>query len=106
MLIGFVLSSFLLHAQKNYAVMVTDSKTGNTIAGAAIKIMSTGKIINTSQSGNVVLQVSPDDSLLVTATGYKDRRLNMAGQFTALSIILDPLSNKEKIFSKTKKRKH
>jgi hypothetical protein len=104
-----MISSFLLHAQKNYAVMVTDSKTGKPIAGAAVKIMSTGKIINTSQSGNVVLLVSPDDSLQVSAKGYKDRKLNMAGQFTALSIILDALSGKDKITSipkKKKQRKH
>lgn len=105
-LIGLVLGSFLLHAQKNYAVMITDSKTGNPVAGAAIKIMSTGKIINTSQSGNVVLLVSPDDSLQISAKGYKDRKIQMAGQFVALTIILDTVSNKDKIVPKPKKRKH
>lgn len=105
-LIGLVLSSFLLHAQKNYAVMVTDSKTGNPVVGAAIKIMSTGHIINTSQSGNVVLLVLPDDSLQVTAKGYKDRKLLMAGQFIALSIILDPVPNQNKIITKPKKKLH
>lgn len=105
MLIGFMLGSFLLHAQKNYAVMVTDSKTGNAIAGAAIKIMSTGKITNTSESGNVVMLISPEDSLLITAKGYKDRKLQMAGQFIALSIILDQILVKDKIATKPKKKK-
>lgn len=106
MLIGFVLSSFLLHAQKNYAVMVTDSKTGNAIAGASVKIMSTGKVMATSESGNGVILVSADDSLLITCKGYKDRKLQMAGQFLALSIILDPIQNKNKITPKAKKKKH
>jgi hypothetical protein len=104
-LIGFVLSSFLLHAQKNYAVMVTDSKTGNAISGASIKIMSTGKVTATSESGNVVMLISPADSLQITAKGYKNRKLNMAGQFIALSIILDPVPEKDKIIPKPKKKK-
>ena len=105
MSIGFILSSFLLHAQKNYAVMVTDSKTGNAISGVSIKIMSTGKVTATSESGNVVMLISPDDSLLITSKGYKDRKLQMAGQFIALSIILDPVPEKDKIIPKPKKKK-
>jgi hypothetical protein len=100
-----MISSFLLYAQKNYAVMVTDSKTGNAIAGASIKIMSTGKIINTSENGNVVLLVSPDDSLQITAKGYKNRKLQMKGQFIALSIILDPIPVKDKVGPKPKKKR-
>lgn len=105
MFIGLMLSSFLLHAQKNYAVGVTDSKTGNAIVGASIKILSSGKISTTSESGNVVMLISPDDSLLITARGYKDRKLNMAGQFIALSIILDPVPVENKIAAKRKKKK-
>jgi hypothetical protein len=105
-LIGLVLGSFLLYAQKNYAVMITDSKTGNAITGASIKIMSTGITITTSQSGNAVILVTPEDSLQITAKGYKDRKLLMAGQFTALSIILDRVPVKDKIAPKLKKRKH
>ena len=106
LLTGLLLGSVLLHAQKNYAVMVTDSKTGNPIVGASIKIMSTGKIMATSESGNVVMLISSEDSLLITAKGYKDRKLQMAGQFIALSIILDPVSDKDKITPKPKKKRH
>jgi hypothetical protein len=105
MLIGLILGTFLLHAQKNYAVGVIDSRNGNAIVGASIKIMSTGQISTTSESGNVVMLISPDDSLLITAKGYKDRRLQMAGQFIALSIILDPVPVKDKIATKPKKKK-
>ena len=99
-----LLGGFLLYAQKNYAVMVTDSKTGKAIAGASVKIMSTGEITNTSESGNVVMLISPNDSLLISCKGYKERKLQMAAQFIALSIILDPVSNKDKITSKAKKK--
>ena len=101
-----LLGSFLVHAQKNYAVMVTDSKTGNAIANAAVKILSTGKITKTSESGNAVMLIAADDSLHITAKGYKDRKLLMAGQFIALSIILDPVNGKEKIAPKPKKKRH
>ncbi len=106
LLLGLMLNSILLHAQKNYAVMVTDSKTGNPIAGASIKIMSTGKILSTSASGNVVMFISPDDSLRITAKGYKDRKLQMAGQFIALSIILDPVTGKDKIAPKPRRKRY
>jgi hypothetical protein len=105
LLVVLILSSFLLHAQKNYAVMVSDSKTGNAVAGASIKIMSTGKTIATSESGNAVILVSPDDSLQITAKGYKNRKLQMAGQFIALSIILDPVLSKEKIAPVPKRKR-
>lgn len=90
-LIGLMLSSCLLHAQRNYAVGVVDSRNGHPIVGASIKILSTGQISTTSQSGNVVMFISPEDSLLITAKGYKDRRMPMANQSIALSIILDPV---------------
>lgn len=100
-----MMSSVLLHAQKNYAVGVVDSRNGNPVVGASIKILSTGQISTTSESGNVVMLISPEDSLLITAKGYKDRRLQMKGQFVALSIILDPAPVKDKVAFKPKKKK-
>lgn len=105
LLIVLLLGNYLLHAQKNYAVGVVDSRDGKPIVGASIKIMSTGQVITTSESGNVVLFVSPEDSLLITAKGYKDRKLQMTGQFIALSIILDPVPSQGKTALKPKKKK-
>jgi hypothetical protein len=105
LVIFLLLSSVLLHAQKNYAVMVRDSKNGNPIVGASIKILSTGMISTTSESGNVVMLISPQDSLLITAKGYKNRRMQMANQFIALSIILDAVPDKDKATIKAKKKK-
>ncbi|MEO6252187.1 MAG: hypothetical protein ABIO79_02745 [Ferruginibacter sp.] len=89
MIIGLVLCSSLLHAQKNYAVMVTDAKTGTPIKGASIIIKSTGKIVPTSESGNVVIFASPDDSLQVKFKGYKDREIGLANQSVAISIEME-----------------
>jgi hypothetical protein len=103
--VGLFLNCFLLHAQKNYAVGVIDSRNGTAIAGASIKIMSSGAISTTSESGNVVMLINPEDSLFITAKGYKDRKLQMKGQFIALSIILDPAPVKDKAALKPKKKK-
>lgn len=104
-LVVLMMNCFLLHAQKNYAVGVVDSRDGKPIVGASIKIMSNGQISTTSESGNVVMLISPEDSLLITAKGYKDRKLLMKGQFIALSIILDPVPVKDKAALKPKKKK-
>jgi len=89
MLTGLMLGSFLLHAQTYYAVMVLESKAGNPISGATIKIKSTGETLATSKSGNVVIFASPDDSLHIQFKGYKDRKISLANQSQAISIVME-----------------
>jgi hypothetical protein len=103
MVIGLVLSSSLLHAQKNYAVMVTDSKTGNPIKGASVIIKSTGKSVPTSEFGNVVILALPEDSLQVKFKGYKDRQIGLAEQAIAISIEME-VKPKPPVASKPKKK--
>lgn len=87
-LIGLLLGSIFLHAQKNYAVMVTDAKTGNAIVGASILIKSTGKTVETSGSGNAVIAALPEDSLKISFKGYKDREISLLEQSVAISIVM------------------
>lgn len=101
---ALLLGCLLANAQRNYAVGILDSKTAKPVAGASIRILSSGKVSTTSESGNVVMFISPDDSLLVTARGYKARKMPMANQSISISIILDPLSP-EIVPSKSKKKK-
>ncbi|MEO6541972.1 MAG: hypothetical protein ABIN74_13300 [Ferruginibacter sp.] len=103
LVISLVMSVSLLHAQKNYAVMVTDAKTGIAIRGASIIIKSTGKIVPTSEFGNVVILASPDDSLLVKFKGYKDRQIGLAEQFIAISIEMEA-KPKPPVATKPKKK--
>jgi hypothetical protein len=104
MLIGLMLGSFLLHAQKYYAVMVLDSKAGEPISGASIKIKSTGKILTTSESGNAVIQALPTDSLQIQFKGYKERQIALADQSQAISIVM--VATPKVIASKPKKKRH
>lgn len=103
LLILLSLGAPALNAQKHYAIMVNDSKSPKPVVGASIKILSTGEVARTSESGNVVMLISPTDSLLVTAKGFKDRKVMMAGQFVALTIILDSLPPKPAVHTKPAK---
>jgi hypothetical protein len=103
MVIGMVLCSAALYAQQNYAVMVTDAKTGTPIKGASIIIKSTGKMVPTSEYGNVVVLASPDDSLQVKYKGYKDRQISLVNQSMAISIEMEA---KPKPVATKPKKKH
>jgi hypothetical protein len=84
--------------------MVLDSRNGNPIIGASIKIKSTGEILKTSQSGNVVVFASPNDSLQVQFKGYKDREISLVNQSQAISIVME--AQPKVVASKPKKKKH
>lgn len=103
-LAGLMLGCFCVQAQRNYAVGVVDSRNGKPVVGASITILSNGSISKTSESGNVVMFIAPEDSLMITAKGYKDRKLLMKNQSIALSIILDPVVT-EKAAVKPKQKK-
>lgn len=104
LMIGFVLGGYLLHAQTHYAVMILDSKAGEPIIGATIKIKSTGEILTTGQSGNAVIFASPTDSLQIQCKGYKDRAISLVNQSQAISIVM--VSAPKVAASKPKKKKH
>lgn len=104
MLTGLLISFVGIQAQKNYAVMVADSKNGKPIKGAAIKIKSTGATVNTGESGNMVIQALPDDSLHIQSKGYKDRAISMVNQGVAISILMEPEIIKAPVARKPKKR--
>jgi hypothetical protein len=99
-----VLGCGKLYAQTYYAVMVMDSRNGNPITGASIKIKPSGKVIITSESGNAVVFASSEDSLQVQSKGYKDRAISMQNQPLAISILMTPVP--KVVASKPKKKKH
>jgi TonB-dependent starch-binding outer membrane protein SusC len=103
MMIGLVLSGYMLHAQTYYAVGVLDSKAGEPIIGASIKIKSTGEVLTTGESGNVVVFASPTDSLLIQCKGYKDRAISLVNQSLAISIVM--VSTPKVVAAKPKKKK-
>jgi hypothetical protein len=104
MMIGLLLGGYMLHAQTYYAVGVRDSKNGDPITGASIKIKSTGEILKTSQSGNVVVLAPSSDSLHIQSKGYKDRAISLVNQAQSITILME--AKPKVIASKPKKKKH
>ena len=103
LLLGLVLSGFLSQAQKNYAVMVIDAKTGNPITTASIKIKSTGMVVPISLSGNALIVATAADTLQIHSKGYGDREIILAGQSSAISIVMQPKVDKKPVAAKAKK---
>ena len=103
-LICLVLGGYILHAQTYYAVMVLESKNGSPIIGASIKILSTGEIVTTSESGNVVVLASPSDSLQIQFKGYKDRKISLVNQSQAISIVME--AKPKVVTTNAKKKRH
>lgn len=83
LLLGLVLSNFLLqaqNAQKSYTVSVTDSKTGNPIPNASVKHKITGKGGSTSESGSLLMQAAPGDILEISCIGYATQKVTLSAQ--------------------------
>lgn len=76
--IALVLCSFLLHAQKNYAVKVVDSKTENALANARVKIKTDKKGGKTNEYGTMVIMGSPGEVLMVSAAGYITQEVTLS----------------------------
>ena len=89
LILSLLLSSFLLHAQKSYTVLVTDSKSGNPITDASVKVKSTGKGAATNASGTTVITASPGDVLEVSNIGYASQEVTLSAS-TSVSVILEP----------------
>lgn len=89
LLLGLALSSLLLNAQNNYAVKVTDSKTGDPVVNASVKIKSTNKGAATNSSGTLVIKAVPGDVLEVSSIGYTSQEVTVGAQ-TSISVMLEP----------------
>lgn len=88
LLLGLVLGCIAVHAQKNYAVLVTDSKTGNPISNASVKVTSTGKGAATNATGTVTIMASPGDILEVSCVGYASQKVTLSAS-ASVSVILE-----------------
>lgn len=89
--LGLVLSSFLLHAQQTYTVMVTDSRTGNPVADVSVKIKSTSKGGVTNSGGTITMQASANDVLEISSIGYASQEISLSGQ-TSVRVLLESTS--------------
>jgi iron complex outermembrane receptor protein len=80
LLSGFLMYSSFLIAQTTVRGKISDSKTGNPISGASVKIKSSKKGTVTDNLGIFKLQASPNDDLELSAIGYKTLLIKVGSQ--------------------------
>lgn len=94
-----MLCSYVLHAQTNYAVLVTDASNGDRIVNALVKHKETNVFDGiTNESGSMVIQASPGDVLRVMRDGYTSQEVTLSAH-KAVSVML--VLKKEKSVLKT-----
>lgn len=89
LLLSLVLGTHLLHAQNNYAVTVTDSKTGKPVSDVSVKIKGTNKGAATNASGSLSIKANSGDMLEVSSIGYVSQLISLGAEL-AVKIELEP----------------
>ena len=79
LLATLLLCSFVFFAQSVIKGKITDSKTGNPVSGASVRIKSTKKGMITGDDGIFSLQASPTDILEISFVGYKSQSIKVNG---------------------------
>lgn len=97
--LSFILCTFLLFAQKNYAVKIADSKTENPIANASVVIKVTKIKAITNETGLLVILAEPGDVIAISCPGYTSQEATLSAGST-LHVFLE----KKKVIKA--KRKH
>src|SRR5277367_2595663 len=80
LLSGFLIYSAFIIAQTTVTGKITDSKTGNPITGATVKIKSTKKGTVTDNLGVFKLQASSNEELEISAIGFKTILIKVGSQ--------------------------
>ena len=85
------LCTYLVFAQQIYTVKLVDSKTGNPVSNASVKVKSSNKGMFTGANGSNTISAKANDVLVISSIGYKDQEITLGGQ-TVISISLEPSS--------------
>lgn len=91
LLVSLVLSSYLLSAQQNFTIKVTDSKTGKPVTNASATVRSTGKGASTNNDGTLNIQGKANDMVDITCVGYKPQSVKLAGS-SEISVTMEASS--------------
>src|SRR5258706_6165588 len=89
--LGVLLCNYLLFAQQSYTIKVIDSKTGNPIEGASVRLKTSRNGTSTNSNGNCSIQANANDILEITSIGFTSQSLKLGNQ-TAVTIAMEPVS--------------
>jgi hypothetical protein len=85
-----------VHAQKNYAVKVADSKTEDPVANASVVIKSTKIKAITGETGLLVIQAEPGEVLVITCPGYTSQEATLSVSAAVQVFLVKKKSEKRK----------
>ena len=74
-LLVFILTAFVAHAQNVVTGKVTDLKGGYGIQGVTVNVKGTQRSTQTDANGNFSITVSPTSPLVFTSTGYATKEV-------------------------------
>ena len=86
-----MLSSYLLSAQQNFTIKVTDSKTGKPVTNASATVRSTNKGTSTNNDGILQIKGKMNDMVDITSVGYKPQSVKLSGA-SEISVSLEASS--------------
>lgn len=89
--ISFVLCTYLLLAQQNFTIKVTDSKTGNPVENASVTVRPTGKGLFTGNDGILKIMAKTNDVVDITCVGYTPRSVKLTTN-TEVTVALEASS--------------
>ncbi|WP_462248553.1 TonB-dependent receptor, partial [Ferruginibacter sp.] len=88
---SLIFCSYLLFAQQNFTVKVTDSKTGNPVTNASVVVKATNKGASTNNEGVFTIQAKPNDVLEITCIGYQPQLVTLTAA-SSIEVSLEPSS--------------
>ena len=88
LVLSFLLYSFLLFAQQTFTIKVTDSKTGEPLSNASVKIKGTKRGITAGNDGNLKIQALSTDKIEISSIGYNNKLVTLNGNNT-ITITMD-----------------
>src|SRR5258706_3439107 len=89
--LGLLLCTYLLFAQQSYTIKVIDSKTGNPIEGASVRLKTSRNGTSTNSNGNCSIQANANDILEITSIGFTSQSLKLGSQ-AEISVAMEPVS--------------
>ncbi len=89
--LSLILGSYMLSAQQNYTIKVTDSKTGTPLTNASASLKASNKGAISTADGIIKIEGNANDVLEISSIGYTNQQIKLGDQLE-LSVALESSS--------------